>query len=124
VAPVPTGAATGPVIVTVNGLPSNPLTFTVTSTGPAISGLGPSKGPAQMEFLIFAATGAGFGTSPGKVTFNGQTVPVIGGWNNYTLEVQVPAGTALGNYNVVVTNSTGQASNAAQFNVTNPFGCN
>src|SRR5208283_4337204 len=44
VAPVPTGATTGNVVVTVNGVASNGVSFTVTSSGPSITSLNPTSG--------------------------------------------------------------------------------
>jgi hypothetical protein len=97
VAPVPAGATTGKVSVTVNGVVSNGgdgPTFTV---GPTIVSLSPVSG---IVGTIVAITGTSFGSSPGTVTFNGTTA-VPKSWSNGSITVSVPAGATTGN--VVVT---------------------
>ena len=69
VLPVPSGATTGGVVVTVGGIASTALTFTVGST-PSISSLNPTSGAVTTSVTI---TGTNFGASQGSstVTFNG-----------------------------------------------------
>ncbi|MEK6837071.1 MAG: IPT/TIG domain-containing protein, partial [Nanoarchaeota archaeon] len=57
--PVPSGASTGPVVVTVNGMGSNEIIFTVTvPMPPEITSLSPASGPANSTIII---NGANFG---------------------------------------------------------------
>ena len=111
VAPVPSGATTGNVVVTVGGNPSNGVSFTVT-TAPAITSLSPSAGPVGMAVAI---AGANFGAtqSTSTVTFNG-TVAAPTSWSDAAIVVPVPAGAATGD--IVVT--VGElSSNGASFTV-------
>jgi len=122
VAPVPTGAATGPVIVTVNGQISNGLTFTVTNPGPSITSLSLPQGPVNMGFVI---NGANFGSSQGSSTvkINGAQVPQssILSWGANAITVQVPTNATSG---PVVVTVGGQASNGMQFTLLAAFNCN
>src|SRR5438477_6347030 len=70
VAPVPNGATTANVVVTVGGVASNGVSFTVTTPGPSITGLNPTSGLVGASVTI---TGASFGATQGTstVTFNG-----------------------------------------------------
>src|SRR6185369_2677462 len=45
VVPVPTGATTGNVVVTVGGMASNARSFTVTAVSPSLTSLSPTTGP-------------------------------------------------------------------------------
>jgi hypothetical protein len=69
VAPVPTGATTGSVVVTVSNHASNGVTFTLT---PSITSLSTSSGAVGASVTI---TGANFGSTQGTSTvkFNGTT---------------------------------------------------
>jgi len=100
VVPVPSGAATGSVVVTVDSEASNGETFTVTSA-PGISSISPTSGNAGTAVTI---TGSGFGTSKGSstLTFNGVTATTISTWNNTTIQATVPAGGAPGPVAVTV----------------------
>src|SRR6185295_8597389 len=71
VVPLPTGANPGPVVVSVGGVASNSVTFTVT-IAPSITTLTPSIGPVGTSVTI---AGSDFGTSQGSSTvkFNGVT---------------------------------------------------
>ena len=110
---VPAGAATGAVVVTVGGLASNGVNFTVPA--PAITSLNPTSGLAGAAVTI---TGTNFGTTQGTSTvrFNGTTA-VVTSWSNTSIAVSVPSGASTGN--VVVTVGT-QASNGVSFTVTTP----
>lgn len=107
---VPVGATTGNVVVTVGGVQSNGVPFTVTSAAPNISSLSPSSGPVGTAVTI---TGTNFGATQGsnKVTFNGTTVTPTS-WS--ATNIVAPA---LSGGNVVVT-VYGVASNGAAFTVT------
>jgi hypothetical protein len=113
--PVPTGATTGSVIVTVGGVASNGVTFTVTSTAPNISSLSPAAGQVGTPVTI---TGINFGAtqSTSTVTFNG-TSGTPTSWSATSITVPVPAGATTGNVIVTV---AGVASNGVNFTVTGP----
>src|SRR5882762_3303863 len=71
VAPVPSGATTGPVVVTVGGVASNHVNFTV-GTPPTISYTNPVNGPAGTSVTIVGTYfGATLGTS--TLAFNGTS---------------------------------------------------
>ena len=61
-AQVPTGGVPGPVVVTVNGIASNPFTYTAPAGSPTITSLSLTQGPPQMGLVItgtnFAPNGA------------------------------------------------------------------
>ncbi len=115
VVPVPASATTGPVIVTLSGVPSNSKTFTVTA---GVTSLSLTQGPVQMGIVI---TGTNLGTTQGTSTvkLNGTAMPVVS-WSATAITVQVPAGATSGN--IVVTVSS-HASNGAAFTVSPAFGC-
>src|SRR5260370_743093 len=109
VAPVPSGATTGPVVVTVSGVTSNGATFTVF---PSIGSLSPASGPVGTSVTI---TGLNFGSTQGTstVTFNGTTATPTG-WSATSIVVPVPTGASTGN---VVVTVGGHASNGVSFTV-------
>jgi hypothetical protein len=109
VVPVPTDATTGPVVVTVGGIASDGVNFTVT---PQISGLSPTSGPVGASVAI---NGTGFGATQGSgtVTFNGTTATPTS-WNVTSIVVPVPAGATSG---PVVVTVEGTASNGVGFTV-------
>src|SRR6266852_1545689 len=113
VVPVPTGATTGNVVVTVGGVASNGVNFTVIPP-PSITSLSPTSGPVGSSVFI---TGTNFGP-PGNntVTFNGTTATIFG-LTGTTISVVVPSGATTGN---VVVTVNGVASNGAVFTVTPP----
>lgn len=115
VVPVPNGATTGSVFVTVAGVNSNGITFTVTSVGPSITSLSNASGPVGALITI---TGVNFGATQGTsaVTFNGVAgTPSV--WGDTSINVPVPVGATTGN--VVVTVS-GVQSNGVLYTVTPP----
>jgi hypothetical protein len=114
-APAPNGATTGNVVVTVSGVASNGITFTVTSPGPSLTSLGLTQGPVGAVVTI---VGTNFGATQGTstVTFNGTLAPP-NTWSDTSIDVPVPVGATTGN--VVVTVS-GISSNGLPFTVTPP----
>jgi IPT/TIG domain len=112
VAPVPSGAATGNVVVNVAGSASNAVVFSVSSL-PSITNLSPSSGTVGSSVTI---TGANFGATQASssVTFNGKPA-TPSSWSNTNIVAPVPSGAATGN---VVVNVAGSASNALVFTVT------
>jgi RHS repeat-associated protein len=109
--PVPTGAMTGNVVVTVNGVPSNGISFTVLPT-PSITSLTPSLGPVGAVVTI---SGTNFGATQGTstVVFD-KTTATPTAWNSSSIQVPVPTGAATGN---VVVTVDGVASNGVSFTV-------
>src|SRR5204862_6129430 len=91
--PVPSGATTGTVVVTVGGLASNSVPFTVT-VPPSIITLTPTSGPIGTAVTI---AGAAFGATPGTstVAFNGM-VSASCRWSAPSTTVSVPTGATTG----------------------------
>ena len=112
-ATVPTGATTGNVVVTVGGLASNGVNFTVT-LAPVITSLSPNLGGVTTSVTI---SGTNFGASQGAstVTFNGTSAGTASAWSATSITVAVPAAASLGN---VVVTVGGVASNGIPFDVT------
>lgn len=110
---VPTGAATGNVVVTVSGIASNGVSFTVTPSAPQIISLNPTNGEVESSVTI---TGLNFGSTQGTstVTFNGTTATIITSWVAGQIVCAVPNSTTTGNV-VVTVNSV--SSNGMPFTV-------
>jgi hypothetical protein len=108
---VPSGATTGNLVVTVGGMVSNGVSFTVIPA-PSITGLSPNSGPGGASVTI---TGTNFGSSQGgsTLTFNG-TPAVAGSWSATSIVVTVPPGATTGN---VVVTVGGVPSNGVAFTV-------
>jgi hypothetical protein len=113
VVPVPSGATTGSVVVTVDGHASNGITFTVTAPAPTIASLSVTSGPTGTPVTI---TGTNFGAtqSTSTVKFNG-TAGTPTSWSATSIVVPVPSGATTGS---VVVTVGGQASNGFTFTVT------
>jgi len=113
--PVPAGATTGNVVVTVGGVASNGVTFTVTVPAPSITSLSPTSGLVGVSVTI---SGANFGTTQGTstVTFRGVAAAATS-WSATSIVVPVPAGATTGN---VVVTVGGVASNGVNFTVPVP----
>jgi len=112
-APVPAGATTGNVVVTVGGQASNGVMFTITvAGGPTITSLMPNSGPVATPVTI---AGTNFGATQGNstVTFNGTTATPTS-WSATSIAAPVPTGATTGN---VVVTVGGQASNGVNFTV-------
>jgi YD repeat-containing protein len=107
VVPVPTGATTGPIVVSADSQTSNALVFVVS---PMITAISPATGVTGSSITI---NGSNFGNSRGTSTviFNG--IPGIPtSWSNAGITVLVPPGATSGPVEVVV---GGVPSNAATF---------
>jgi len=106
---VPAVATTGNVVITVNGVPSNAVSFAVV---PTISNLSPTTGTVGTLVVI---AGTGFGPSQGTeiVTFNGTAVTPIS-WSASSITTPVPPGATTGN---VVVTTAGVSSNGVSFTV-------
>ena len=111
---VPSGATSGPVVVTTaGGRSSAGVAFTVTLPAPVISRLDPDSGLVDANVTI---EGSNFGTS-GTVTFNGTTASTTS-WDIDEIQTSVPQGATSGP--VVVTVDGGQSSAGVSFTVTLP----
>ena len=115
VVPVPSGATTGNVVVTVGGVASNGISFTVTAPAPSITSLSPTAGVVGTSVII---AGVNFRSTQGTSTvkFNGTTAPPTS-WSATSIVVPVPSGATTGNVAVTV---GGVASNGVTFTVTAP----
>jgi hypothetical protein len=115
IVPVPSAATTGNVVVTVGGVASNGVTFTVTAPAPNITNLSQFSGPVGTSVTIM---GANFGATQGTstVTFNG-TAGSPSSWSATSITVPVPSAATTGN---VVVTVGGVASNGVTFTVTGP----
>jgi hypothetical protein len=109
--PVPAGATSGNVIVTISGVPSAGVPFTVFPT-PNIASLSPNSGAVGTLVTI---TGTNFGATQGTstVTFNGTTA-TPSNWSTGSIAVAVPTGATSG---VVVVTANGVVSNGVNFTV-------
>ena len=112
---VPSGAATGNVVVTVDGQASNGIAFTVTIP-PAITNIWPMSGPVATVVTI---TGSNFGAASGShsLTFGGVNAIAVPYWNDTSITTVVPAGAATGAVVVTVNN---MASGGVPYTVTSP----
>ena len=109
---VPSGATTGNVIVTVGGLLSNGIYFTVLETT-SITNLSPVSGAVGESVTIM---GTGFGATQGvsAVSLNGIGVTITS-WSDISIVAIVPSGTSSGPFSVTV---NGQTVYSASFTVT------
>lgn len=105
---VPTGATTGPVTVTVGGLTSNGVAFTVANAGPppTLTAVSPNVGSVQGGQQT-TLTGTGF-VSGTTVKIGNKPASVLTLVSATTMIVQVPA-SVVGSADVVVTNTNGDA---------------
>ena len=110
--PVPSGATTGPLVVSVAGVASNGMLFTLDSA-PSIGSLSQTSGSIGTPITI---NGSNFLATQGTstVAFNGTSASVTS-WTPYAITANVPAGTTTGN---VVVTVLGQASAGVKFTVT------
>jgi RHS repeat-associated protein len=109
---VPSSATTGYLVMTVGGVTSNDVLFTLLPT-PTISGLSSSAGPVGIPVTI---SGTNFGATQGSsaVTFNGVAATTAS-WSSTSIQATVPSGATTGN--IVVTVS-GIPSSGTSFTVT------
>jgi YD repeat-containing protein len=114
-APVPTGATTGSVVITVGGQSSSGTTFTVTSA-PSISGASPNP---VVTGAIVTVSGSNFGATQGNgsVKFNGFTA-TASTWGASSIIAVVPSTATSGN--LVVTAAGGVASSGFSFTIVPP----
>lgn len=106
---VPAGATSGPVVVTVEGMASNGMNFTM---APMVTSLSPSSGSADTVVTI---SGANFGAKQesSTVTFNGAGAAITS-WSDTRIVATVPSGATTG---PVVVTVGGAPSNGTTFTV-------
>ncbi|HET9285558.1 MAG TPA: IPT/TIG domain-containing protein [Candidatus Angelobacter sp.] len=117
--PVPSGATTGDVVVTVNGFTTNAAPFTVggqTPPPPTITSVSPTSGSSG---TIVNVTGTNFGTSQGtsEVVLGGlgaAAPPAISSWSDTAITLTVPNTATSGPLLVIINN---QISNGIDFTV-------
>ncbi len=111
---VPAGNTTGPVTVTVDGIVSNGVQFTLIE-GLAVNSIAPTVGPVGTAVTI---TGAGFGATQSNSTVNfwgTTTAAAITSWSETQIVAAVPSGTTTGPVSVTV---AGQTRSGPWFNIT------
>jgi hypothetical protein len=115
--PVPSGATTGSVVVTVGGIASNGIVFSIS---PQINSLSPQTGLIGTSITI---SGARFGSSQGTstVTFN-DTAATPTSWSDTSIAVPVPSGATTGPVVVTVGGipSSGVTFTVLQITITYP----
>ncbi len=108
VAPIPTTASSGPVIVKVSGVSSNAMNFSI---GALISSISATTATVGSTITI---TGAGFGTAGGTVTFGGAAA-TTSSWTATSIQAQVPNAATAGS---IIVSVGAQASNGVAFTPT------
>ena len=110
---VPAGAATGPVVVTVDGKMSNGVEFTVAGEPPFITKLKPVSG---LVGTVVKIKGSHFGASRAgsTVTFNGVIAEPTS-WSDTKIKAPLPVGATTG---PVVVTVNRQTSSGVEFTVT------
>jgi RHS repeat-associated protein len=96
----------GPVVVTVNSLPSN-ATVLFTAIDPVITSLAPPAGPPNG---IVVLSGTGFGSYLGAVQFNGVVAHVML-WSDTSITLNVPLAATTGPVTVTVNGFTSAGVN-------------
>jgi len=110
---VPSNATTGPVVVSVGGVVSNSLNFTV-EQAPTITSVSPNVGPYNSYGAVvpITITGSGFGAIQSDSTvnfFGSSTAPQITNWSDASITLYVPDDAATGPLGVRVGGLTGYA---------------
>src|SRR6185312_1657739 len=110
VVPVPAGASSGPIVVTVGGIASNSVQFSVV---PHIATLSPTSAGVGMQFTI---TGTGFGATQATSSvsfYSAQVTASITAWSDTSISGTVPQNASTGS--VWVTVGSSNASNGINF---------
>jgi RHS repeat-associated protein len=105
---VPTGAASGPFVVTVNGISSQSLPFEVPN--PVVTSIDPPEAPVGGTVTIY---GSGFGAGVGEALFNGNPAGVVS-WSDTKIVAIVPYNATSGTVSVAKFDAT---SNTIPFSV-------
>ena len=111
---VPNNATSGPVTVTIGGVTSNGVQFSVIEAA-TVTGISPTSGPVGTSVVI---TGTGFGPSQNDsiLDFYGMAASTITSWSDTSITAVVPAGSGTGSVLVTV---AGIMSQGPVFTVTN-----
>jgi FtsP/CotA-like multicopper oxidase with cupredoxin domain len=114
IAIVPQGATSGNLVVTVGGVASNPVAFSV-YPAPVVTGISPTSGPVGTTVTI---TGTNLEDPEGKgsVQFNGIATPILS-QSSTSLQVKIPAGATTGTFRV---HASGAGYTSPTFTVTTP----
>ncbi len=107
---VPSGASSGPVLVSAGGLDSNEWNFNVV---PSVISVSPTSGSAGTQVTIL---GSGFGATPGTVWL-GSTPGSVVSWNSSQIVATVAANAVSG---VAEVQQSGFSSNSVPFTVATP----
>ena len=107
---VPSGASSGPVLVSAGGLDSNEWNFTVV---PSVISVSPASGSAGTQVTIL---GSGFGATSGTVWL-GSTPGSVVSWSNSQVVATVAANAVSG---VAEVQQSGFSSNSVPFTVATP----
>ena len=108
---VPSGATTGPVVVTVGGITSNPVNFTVTPV-PSITSVSPTSGVAGAQVTL---SGSGFGSAQGTgALWLGTAKAGVVSWSDTQILATVASNATSGNAQV---QQGGAWSNSVPFSV-------
>jgi hypothetical protein len=108
---VPSGASTGNVVVTVDGLASNGTPFTVTLP-PSVVSVSPATGAAGVQVTV---SGSGFGLARGTgAVWLGSTLGTVVSWSDTQVVATVALNSTSGTAQV---RQSGVWSNAVPFNV-------
>jgi len=111
---VPSGNTTGPLTVTVDGIVSNSVQFTLIESL-SVNSMTPTLGPVNTSVTI---TGAGFGATQSNSLVNfwgAPTAATVTSWSDTQIVATVPSGTTTGPVSVTV---AGQTRWAPWFNIT------
>ena len=112
--PVPSGATSGPVVVTVNSVASNNFAFIVDAT-PTVSSVSPSSGPAG-TILTIAGTNLGNSQDHVSVIFDQGNPVTATSANETTVTVAVPLAAPVGTYALTV-DTNGYSGSGGSFTV-------
>ena len=109
---VPSGAATGPVVITVGGVPSNSVAFTV-AAAPVVTSATPASGAAGRQVTV---TGTGFGSTRGSgMVWLGSTLGMVVSWSDTQIVAVVASNAQTGTAQV---RQNGMWSNSPVLSVT------
>jgi RHS repeat-associated protein len=107
-ATIPTGATTGPLTVTVGGITSSGVTFSVAGAT-TITSISPTAAPVGAAVTI---NGSNFGStqSDSAVSFYGSAATTVTSWSNTQIVVTVPSDATSGDLSVTVAGITASSA--------------
>jgi RHS repeat-associated protein len=95
---VPSGATSGPVMMTANNGNSSNQDLVFTMPNPAIATVSPVGGPVGTQVTV---SGSGFGATQGSLTFSGTAATSISSWSDSQVVAAIPSGATTGAVKVV-----------------------